>query len=208
MSPNVEKGRQPLQSELQIANSADEFIPYRYPGFLEESSACYLRYKIKNGRCLVVIAQIPEYFGTDITSGFKEIVRCLSEHLITSGVIKMAATKKSLFQRLRDIINPQRAKESALAVERSASHEYLRNAGWVACYPPGVGLISNESFALVRMDEALNYKFDYRRKEVIADFLGVSQSSLDIDYEKLENVSKALNDRARSETNENHLDNQ
>lgn len=200
MMPSVDEDRSPLRSELQIADSTAEFIPYRFPGFLAEQSACYLKYKIKNGRCLVVIAQIPEYFGTDITSGFKEIVRSLSEHLITCGVVKLVGRKKNLLQRIREVINPQQAKESASTAERSASVEFLRNAGWVACYPPGVGLISNESFALVRMDETLNYKFDYRRKEVIADFLGISQASLDIDYEKLENFSKTLVEFAETGT--------
>lgn len=178
---------------VEVIDSSYEISPYRYPGFLEENAACYLKYEVKNGKCLVVVAQLPDYLGTDVTSGFKEIVVSLSKLLISSGVLRLATVKKPIMQGLKDAFFRKQANERESLAVHSAALEFSRNAGWVACYPPGVGLISNEAFALVRMDESLNYKFDYRRKEVLADFLGVSESRFNIDYEKLEAVGSSLN---------------
>jgi len=179
-----EKASERRSGVLQVKNMRAEFVPYTFHGFLQEESACYLRYEIKNGRCLILIAQLPEYFGTDITSGFKEIVKSVVVHLVDESVFKLT-TPSTLVKYVENLMLPNKALKKLRDDTDLAAFDFVRNADWVACYPPGVGLIPGEAFALVRMDDELNYRFDYRRKDVIAEFLGIDTNNLNIDYSKL-----------------------
>ena len=100
-------------------------------------------------------------------------------------MFSISAIEKTPLQKLADLINRKKTSERHQETLHLAALKYVSSAHWVACYPPGVGLSQDESFALVRLDKQGNYKFDFRRKKVIAEFIGVAEEELDIDFKAL-----------------------
>ena len=43
---------------LEVNDCGEEYLPFMFPGFFDEKSACYLRYSIRNGQFLGVVSQI------------------------------------------------------------------------------------------------------------------------------------------------------
>ena len=150
----------------------DSCIEYRrlqFRGF-NGSGECYLRVKMMPGGGLVFLCvQLLDYGGTSVTNGVEAILDAAVEKLDADGL-------------LPDSFRPPfyvRNKEKRLVMN------VARHARWVEHYPPGAGLVSDGSYALVSFGDNLSPVWNYMSRaaaakacEVVEDFLDVNLASL------------------------------
>jgi hypothetical protein len=169
-----------------VANIHEEYMPFPFQGMVEEGF-CYLKISAKNDQCLILCAQLPMYLGTDVTSGFTEIfsqvVKLLGNHKQID--FSVSRSDRGFFSNLKNIFTKKSSIDTGALTKENAMIEYLRNATWIVCYPPGVGLLKNESFALVKIDEQLEQTWKYSSKSSFLSYFSLQDNDLNIDYEKL-----------------------
>jgi hypothetical protein len=178
------------------ANLKGELLPFTFEG-INEPAQCYVRYESASGGMMILVGQLPDYTGTDVTTGFLDIVKAFVEFLLPFERIQYIDMTRSLLAKLGETVLGLDERPITESERRGALIDKLIDADWIVYYPPGVGLLDTEAYALVRIGN-MGPKFNYRHKQVIADHIGVPAASLTVDTGRLHAYSETLKQADRT----------